>query len=72
MESQDTRGLTCPIPLFYVKQRIERMGSGSLLEVFADDEKARNTIPRWCGMHGHEVVEIVELGEYFKILIRKS
>jgi len=72
MECLDARGLTCPIPLFYVKQRIEGMESGSLLEVFADDEKAKKTIPRWCGMHSHEVLEIVELGECFKILIRKS
>jgi len=72
MEHLDARGLTCPIPLFYVKQRIEGVESGSLLEVLVDDEKAKKTIPRWCGMHGHEVLGIVELDECFKILIRRS
>jgi tRNA 2-thiouridine synthesizing protein A len=72
METLDARGRVCPIPLFYVKQRIERMASGSILEVLADDVTARETIPRWCMLHGHEVLDIYEENKHFKIIIRKS
>jgi tRNA 2-thiouridine synthesizing protein A len=72
METLDARGRACPIPLFYVKQRVERIASGSELEVLADDVTARETIPRWCKLHGHAVLDIVEENNHFKIIIRKS
>lgn len=71
MKTLDTRGRLCPIPLFHTKRRLEDLASGEVLEVTADDTTARETIPRWCQMHDHEILSIEEFDDHFTITIRK-
>ncbi len=72
MDKLDTKGRLCPIPLFHTKRKLEDIPSGSILEVTADDETARETIPQWCRMHGHEILSFENTGDYFIITIKKS
>jgi tRNA 2-thiouridine synthesizing protein A len=71
METLDTRGRLCPIPLFHTKRRLEELSSRDILVVIADDKTARETIPQWCQMHSHTIVSIEELEDYFIITIEK-
>jgi tRNA 2-thiouridine synthesizing protein A len=71
METLDTRGRFCPIPLFHTKRKLEDMSSGEVLEVISDDVTARETIPEWCQMHDHEIVSIEEVDDHFTITVRK-
>lgn len=81
MQKIDTRGKICPLPLFYTKQRIEKMRVGEEIEIIADDPTVKDTIPKWSKQHGHEIViiEDYENGNYddnnkycFRIIVRKK
>ena len=71
METLDTRGRLCPIPLFHTKRKLEDLSSGDQLAVIADDATARQTIPQWCQMHNHTIISIEDGGDYFIITIKK-
>ncbi len=71
MEKLDVRGRVCPLPLFYVKQRISEMKPGEELEVVADDATAKETIPKWSRLHGQEVVSIEDKDAFFRIIVKK-
>lgn len=69
----DARGRVCPLPLFYVKQKIEKMQIGDEVEIIIDDITAKDTIPRWSMQHGHEIVSIEDSGDnQFRIIIMKK
>ncbi len=71
MEKLDVRGKVCPLPLFYSKKKISEMKPGEELEVIVDDATAKETIPKWCKLHGHEVVSIENEGNFFRIIVRR-
>lgn len=72
MEKLDARGRLCPIPLFHTKRKLEELSAGDVLEVIADDQTARETIPQWCRMHDHTIVSLEDAGDHFIITIQKS
>lgn len=72
METLDTKGRLCPIPLFHTKRNLEEMSSGDILKVISDDTTAKETIPKWCQMHDHEILSIDESEDHFIITIRKN
>ncbi len=74
MEKLDVSGRVCPLPLFYTKKKIEKMKKGDMLEVIIDDLTAKETIPKWCSMHGHEVVSMEDAGggNRYRIVVKKG
>ncbi len=72
MEKIETRGRICPLPLFYTKRKIEGMQVGDIIEVIADDPTVKDTIPKWCRDHGHEVLSLIQEKNIIRISIRKT
>lgn len=73
MQKIDTRGKICPLPLFYTKQKIDKMDIGDEIEIIVDDPTAKETIPKWSGRHGHEILSIEDIGDnQSRIVVRKK
>jgi tRNA 2-thiouridine synthesizing protein A len=52
----DCLGQKCPLPVIRLAQNIGKIEVGEIIRVLADDPAARNDIPAWCRMKGHEYV----------------
>lgn len=78
LETLDTRGLLCPLPVIRTQDRIRNLAPGSLLEVTASDAGTLEDIPAWCRVHGHELLtteqieDDVERGKTYRFTIRVS
>ena len=66
----DVRGQLCPIPVIRTQSKIADLEAGDILAVICTDPGAREDIPAWCRIHGHEVVAIDEDGGLIRIRIR--
>lgn len=58
LETLDTRGLLCPLPVIRTQDRIRGLPAGTELEVIATDPGTRQDIPAWCRVHGHVLLEM--------------
>jgi len=56
LESLDTRGLLCPLPVIRTQERVRRLQAGATLEVEATDAGTLEDIPAWCRVHGHRLL----------------
>ncbi len=63
LETLDTRGLLCPLPVIRTQDAIRELSVGTLLEVTASDAGTLEDIPAWCRVHGHELVSTEEFEE---------
>jgi tRNA 2-thiouridine synthesizing protein A len=76
LETLDTRGLLCPLPVIRTQDAIRDLSSGTLLEVTASDAGTLEDIPAWCRVHGHELVSAEEFeedaqrGRIYRFMIR--
>jgi tRNA 2-thiouridine synthesizing protein A len=76
LETLDTRGLLCPLPVIRTQDRIRNLEPGSLLEVTASDAGTLHDIPAWCRIHGHELLtteqieEEIARGKIYRFTIR--
>jgi len=76
LETLDTRGLLCPLPVIRTQDRIRNLAPGSLLEVTASDAGTLEDIPAWCRVHGHELVTTEQIeddperGKTYRFTIR--
>jgi len=56
LESLDTRGLLCPLPVIRTQEKVRRLPVGAILEVEATDPGTLQDIPAWCRVHGHVLI----------------
>jgi len=68
----DVCGEVCPMPVVKTKKALENMEPGQVLEVIIDYPPAKENVKRFAINHGHEVIDVVEEGGNFKILIKKG
>ena len=68
----DCRGQFCPAPVLRVREEIDQLQSGQVLQVLASDPASREDISRWAKRTGHELLEIREEGGELAFLIRRS
>ncbi len=54
----DARRLFCPMPVIRAQNRIKTLQKGDILEVTCTDPGAKNDLPAWCRINGHEVTGI--------------
>jgi len=54
----DARRMLCPMPVIRAQNRIKTLAKGDILEVICTDPGAKNDVPAWCRINGHEVVSI--------------
>lgn len=64
----DARNLLCPMPVIRAQNRVAELAPGDTLEVACTDPGARNDIPAWCRINGHQVLDIRQDGR--EIFIR--
>ncbi|MFB5645029.1 MAG: sulfurtransferase TusA family protein [Nitrosopumilaceae archaeon] len=67
----DCTGLFCPEPVFRTKIAIEKLQTGDVLTVKADDPAAEDDISRWVSRNGHELVEMKKNDSVIEFTIKK-
>ncbi len=70
--SIDLRGVLCPMNFVKTKLKLEEMESGEILEVFLDDGEPMRSVPRSIKEEGHKIIKVDNLGNEYRILIKKA
>ena len=68
----DCVGLFCPMPIVKTKQELDKMCSGEVLEISADDPGFEKDIKAWCETTGEDLVGIEKEGKITKGYIKKK
>ncbi len=68
----DACGMQCPGPIMKVKEKMEQLQVGSVLEVTASDTGFAIDLPAWCRSVGHEMISVEVRDGKIVGLIRKS
>ena len=67
----DTRGKTCPEPMFMMKIQLDTMKPGDVMEVIGDQINKRS-MQRFVKMRRHDLLESTDEPATFKMFVRKS
>lgn len=62
LKTIDVQGEICPDPLTLTMKAVEGLSPGDQLKVTLDSPMALETISRWAGRVGHQVLEVREAG----------
>ncbi len=62
LKNLDVCGEICPDPLTLTMKAVEDLSPGDQLKVILDSPMALETISRWAGSVGHQVLEVREAG----------
>ncbi len=54
----DACGLQCPGPILKVKQKMDELQPGDILDVIANDTGFATDLPAWCRSMGHDLLSI--------------
>ena len=68
----DCVGLYCPMPIAMTKEELEKLGSGEILLVEADDPAAEEDIKRWAKRTGNDVLRFEKQGTTLRFWIKKN
>jgi TusA-related sulfurtransferase len=71
-EQVDARGATCPGPLMDLIGKIKTVEAGTSIELLTEDEASKNDVPEWIDEAGHELLDIVDNGDYYSIYVKKT
>ena len=67
----DARGTFCPGPLMELIANLKLINIGDEIEVLSSDKGSAHDIPAWIAKVKHEMLEIVEKGDAWHIVVRK-
>jgi TusA-related sulfurtransferase len=65
----DSRGATCPGPLMDLIGKVKKVDSGTVIELQTSDNGSKDDVPEWLNKAGHELLEIVDEGDYWSIYV---
>jgi tRNA 2-thiouridine synthesizing protein A len=68
----DCTGLSCPMPIVKLAQKMKEMQTGQTLELIATDVGSKEDVPAWCSRTGNELVGTQQNGSQFMFYIKKS
>lgn len=68
----DARGSACPGPLMDLIGKIKKVDEGAVVELLTGDEGSKNDVPEWVEEAGHELLDIVDEGDYYSIYVKKT
>jgi tRNA 2-thiouridine synthesizing protein A len=68
----DCRHLSCPLPVVRTAQAIRELDAGQLLLVMATDPGFALDIRAWSSRVGHDLVDITEDGDAYRVLLRRA
>ncbi len=72
METVDTRGLFCPLPLTLVSRKLKDLPAGEKLMVMADDKAFKKDIEVWSSESGNKLLEFKEENGYYVAIIERG
>ena len=52
--------------------KIKNVDDGTVIELLTGDEGSKNDVPEWIEEAGHELIEIVDNGDYYSIFVKKT
>jgi len=67
----DCIGLYCPMPVLKTRQEMDKLVTGQILEVLADDPAAEEDIKAWAKRAGQKILKIEKTQEGMRFLIQK-
>lgn len=62
----------CPIPVLKVREELDKLSTGQILEVWADDPAAEEDIPRLAKRIGQQVLDISREGSKIRFVLKKT
>ena len=65
-------GLQCPGPIIKVKENIEKLNNGEVLEVSVNDMGFMKDIPAWCNSTGNTLLNVKNDNGTIKALVKKG
>jgi sulfite reductase (ferredoxin) len=68
----DLRGVACPLNFVKAKLELEKVETGSILEVLLDEGEPVRNVPDSFIQQGQDVIEIKDVGEYFSVKVRRN
>ncbi len=68
----DVSGMQCPGPILKVKQVMEKLRPGDVLEVYATDVGFTCDVPAWCEKTGNRVLQVRPEGKGYLVEIVKG
>lgn len=72
VQTLDTSGLSCPLPVVKTKKAINGIEIGEILEMISTDKGSIPDMEAWSRQTGHELMESHDEGEKFRFLIKKT
>ncbi len=72
VQTLDTSGLSCPMPVVKTKKAINAIEVGEILEMISTDAGSIPDMEAWARQTGHELMESHDEGETFRFLIKKT
>ena len=67
----DCIGLYCPMPVLKTRQEMDKLVTGQILEVLADDPAAEEDLKAWAKRAGQKILKIEKTREGMRFLIQK-
>jgi TusA-related sulfurtransferase len=67
----DARGATCPGPLMDLISEVRAVEDGTVIELLSDSERTPDEVSEWADETGHEVTDVHDEGEYYRIEVTK-
>ena len=65
----DARRLLCPLPVIRAQDKVAELQNGDQLEVICTDPGAKQDIPAWCRINGHQIDQVIERNNEIIILL---
>lgn len=56
----DATRLLCPMPVIRTQNLVASLAKGDTVDVLCTDPGAKNDIPAWCRIHGHEIINTID------------
>ncbi|MEZ0324105.1 MAG: sulfurtransferase TusA family protein [Hydrogenothermaceae bacterium] len=72
METVDTRGLFCPLPLTLISKKLKEIPVGEKIKVLADDKAFKKDIEIWSFETGNKLIEFKEENGYYVAIIERG
>jgi TusA-related sulfurtransferase len=67
----DSRGAGCPGPLMDLIGKVKSADAGTVIELQTSDEGSKDDVPEWLDKAGHELLDVVDRGDYWSIYVQK-
>ena len=68
----DLRGVACPLNFVRAKLELEKIEVGAILDVLLDEGESVRNVPASFADQGQEVMEIKDIGDHFRVKVRRK